>query len=388
MDDEVRRLERLAAHDPAHRAALQLALRRAGLPPRDVAGILEEAARLNAELSVTRDAWLGDLARGWPALLDALFREEPALDLLVVTAHMEERYDRPWSVLVHVAVDGATLVELLGVDEVLGPGVRAHPAEAAWRVNRLDEAARRRIAGAALAFAPHFAVEVGRQATRVVARRGADGAPRAETRELERWVDGVVPAAVREVIDALDDDALRGQALDELGARDVPLEALHVAHAAAAAPAATVDELVARARAATAARDAARDDALVALGDAFERLVPALLDEHPTLPGFAVHGFTPSFMDGDLCEHTQYVLSSERELTDAAVELAQAGLPELGLRALAARAPREHVQRLRDAVAPFAAALQALHGFCWVLVVERLDDGRVTARVGRGFRPY
>lgn len=386
MDDEVRRLERLVAQDPALRPALQLALRRAGLPARDVAGILEEAAGLNGALEAARAAWLAELTRCWPPLLDALFREQPALDLLVVTTCLEEHHDRPWAFLVHAAADPAVLDEL----QVGGPDV--------WRLNQLEVVARQRIVDAVLAVAPVFALERWRRAARVVARRGPDGAVQVEARELERWANTdvlVAPSARRELDEAGDDRELRDVALIVVGAREVPLADVRDARAEPAAGAASVAELVERADAATAARDAARQQGLAALGEAFDRLVPALFERHPDLPGLAVHGFTPTFMDGEPCEHLQEVLVTPDRLQDLGDELAQRGLPDLGLGALAARTPRRGPDgeallyvRVREALDPFEAALEARHGRCWVFVLERRDDGGVDVRVGPGYRPY
>lgn len=88
---------------------------------------------------------------------------------------------------------------------------------------------------------------------------------------------------------------------------------------------------------------------------AFQRYVEAVFERHPGLQVALVRGYTPGFLDGDLCEHTQSVslrgdsLEAENDLAPEAAAAFAHGLGE------------------------FEPVLHARHGTDWQLTLRRGD---------------
>ncbi len=105
----------------------------------------------------------------------------------------------------------------------------------------------------------------------------------------------------------------------------------------------------------------------------FGRYLSALFASEPGLQALVIRGYTPGFLDGDLCEHTQSVVvddAAKEELEDE---------PELA-RAVAANAlPRGRADAIERALGAFEPVLHALHGTDWQLVVRR---GKERAELG------
>lgn len=87
----------------------------------------------------------------------------------------------------------------------------------------------------------------------------------------------------------------------------------------------------------------------------FQRYVEAVFDAEPGLRMALIRGYTPEFCDGDLCEHTQWVVLRGEELeveNDLAPERATAFTRGLG---------------------EFEPVLRARHGTDWQLTLRRGD---------------
>lgn len=116
-------------------------------------------------------------------------------------------------------------------------------------------------------------------------------------------------------------------------------------------------------------RDAQRaaHDGFVEEGEReLERYLDALFAEEPGLRTLVIRGYTPGFLDGDLCEHSQSVLI--RDVAEEAAEAAE-GAPPNDVPAERARVHEHHLGE-------FEPVLHALHDTDWQVVYTRGPDGR------------
>lgn len=162
------------------------------------------------------------------------------------------------------------------------------------------------------------------------------------------------------------DDSLR--ALERQAAQGDPLakERLERERARAGLPETTAEVL--GALEAVEARLAAAEEAFEAEGAAtFRSWVDAVFAAEPGLGVAVVRGYTPGFMDGELCEHQQSALLSDEddELGDL---FAPDGEPLNTL-------PQARRNQLEAELGEFAPLLEALHDTNWQLVLRRADEG-------------
>lgn len=94
-----------------------------------------------------------------------------------------------------------------------------------------------------------------------------------------------------------------------------------------------------------------------------DRWLRAAFAAHPGLQALRIRGYTPGFLDGDLCEHSQSVLLGKDEYDDDDDFPQQNDLPP------------PVVQALTRALGEFEPVLELRHGTNWQLTVTRGPDG-------------
>lgn len=109
----------------------------------------------------------------------------------------------------------------------------------------------------------------------------------------------------------------------------------------------------------------------------FEGWLAATFASEPGLHAVRVRGYTPGFLDGDLCEHSQSTAlgAEDEEDKDAAA---------LGKNTLSP----ERAQELQRALGEFDSVLEWKHGTDWQLLIKRGKDGAPTTKKSRWSAGY
>jgi len=109
----------------------------------------------------------------------------------------------------------------------------------------------------------------------------------------------------------------------------------------------------------------------------FERWLAATFASEPGLHTVRVRGYTPGFLDGDLCEHSQSAAfgADDEEDQDAAA---------LGKNTLTA----ERIQELDRALGEFEPVLESKHGTDWQLLIKRGKSGAPSTKKSRWSAGY